>query len=207
MEVIQHWSTPFYYYSWESASEHKDELIRVAKELQEAKNVSNITPSIKVNLYESDFDFLQYDNDSVRKLAEWIRDRVWQSAADANKGYWQPGDRLGVKVHESWVHITKNSGYHDVHSHPMSSWSGIYYIEPGNSNVENKNGINRFYNPNRTMYTDPGTDFISKSGSIDIPNVAGTLVIFPSWINHSAMPYKGKADRVLMAFNSQIIRG
>jgi uncharacterized protein (TIGR02466 family) len=89
----------------------------------------------------------------------------------------------------------------------MSSWSGIYYVEPGDSAAESKNGINRFFNPVQTMYTDPGTDYVSKSTSIDIAPVPGQLVIFPSWILHSAMPYKGKKERVVVAFNSQIIQG
>ena len=207
MNIMNVWAVPMYQFVWDDHSKHQQELVKVAQNLEKNKYTSGVASSIIQGLYESGFDFLTVDNPGVHALSEWCKDSVWKAAAHANTKYWSPGDKLGVRIHESWCHITGDNGYHDLHQHPMSSWSGIYYIDPGSSSTEAKNGVNRFYNPNHLMYSDPGTDYISMSTSIDVPPTAGQLIVFPSWVLHSAMPYQGKHKRVVMAFNSQIVKG
>lgn len=207
MNVMNIWSTPIAQFTWEHHDKHRDNLVKLAYELEAQNYKSGVADSIKRGLYESGFDFLISSNPSVQALSDWAKDCVWAVSSSLNQKHWKAGDKLGVRIHESWCHITRSGGYHDVHQHPGSSWSGIFYIDPGESSSENRNGVNRFYNPQHIMYTDPGTDWIAKSTSVDILPTAGQLIIFPSWILHSAMPYFGEKDRVIMAFNSQIIKG
>ena len=35
----------------------------------------------------------------------------------------------------------------------------------------------------------------------------GQLVIFPSWLMHEVLPYVGRAERIVAAFNAWITRG
>jgi hypothetical protein len=37
---------------------------------------------------------------------------------------------------------------------------------------------------------------------MDVPPIPGTLVLFPAYLLHSGLPYKGDKDRVLLAFNT-----
>lgn len=67
-----------------------------------------------------------------------------------------------------------------------------------------KNGSNRFYNPNRNMYVDPGTTWMQASTSIDFLAEPGMMIIFPSWVQHSALVYRGQRDRIVIALNCKV---
>ena len=50
---------------------------------------------------------------------------------------------------------------------------------------------------NVNFYGDYATRYLYDEGSIDMPSTEGTLVVFPSYLRHSALPYKGERDRVV----------
>ena len=208
MKIIPSWNIPMYAFEpWEHHQTHQQELVTVCYKLQQEKNTSGVAPRAK-NLYESDFDFFKQDNAAVKELLEYCRSSVFEAANQANRGRWEAGARIGVDMHESWCHITPSGGYHDAHTHPNSSWSGIYYVRAGESDLQTKNGINRFYAPwMPTAYSDIGTRWTSEVGSIDMPAEDGTLLIFPSWILHAGMPYLGDTDRIIVSFNCKFIQG
>jgi uncharacterized protein (TIGR02466 family) len=207
MKIIPTWSVPMYQFEWDKFADHQQQLIDKCYELQSNNSVSNVASNIKQGLYESDFDFFQSQDPSVQELLEWCRGSVFAAATNANHQHWPQGARIGVNVHESWCHITRSGGYHDMHMHPNSSWSGIFYVRAGESNATAKNGCNRFYSPLIPGYTDIGTQWCSRSSSFDMPPTDGELIVFPSWILHSAMPYTGDTERIVVAFNCQFIDG
>ena len=196
-----------YHFEWESAADHQQNLIDVCYDLEEKKSSSGVASNIKQGLYESNFDFFTLENDSIQALLEFCRHSVFQSAHDANRSQWPANARVGINVHESWCHITRTGGYHDMHVHPNSSWSGIYYIRTGECDVHTKNGSNRFYNPMLPGYSDISTRWCSMNSSFDMQPRDGQLIVFPSWIMHSATPYSGTTDRIVVAFNCQFIDG
>ena len=197
----------FAFEPWEKAQQHHADLISICYQLREKNQTSGVATRAK-NLYESDFDFLKQDHPAVKDLLEHCRTSVFEAANHANRGRWEAGARIGVDVHESWCHITPRGGYHDAHTHPNSSWSGIYYIRAGECDLESKNGVNRFYAPwMPTAYSDIGTLWNSQMSSIDMPVEDGTMIVFPSWILHSGMPYQGDTERVIVAFNCKFIQG
>ena len=49
-----------------------------------------------------------------------------------------------------------------------------------------------------------GNAYLS-SNRIDITPTDGTLLLFPSYLLHSGMPYSGESDRVVIAFNSRTV--
>jgi hypothetical protein len=67
-----------------------------------------------------------------------------------------------------------------------------------------RNGINRFFRPYNTSYTDGGQAWMTANTTIDIAAEAGQLIVFPSWIQHSALPYHGERERYILSFNSRV---
>jgi len=204
MQPMPLWPTMFYNFDWSDHKKHAQELKTVCQDLEKQNYVSNIAPDAKRGLYESGFDFVEYPSPAVRAWADWVKNCMFQASNNANKRYWPPGTNVQVELHESWCHITRDGGYHDMHIHPNSTWSCIYYLDCGDMDGATKNGLNRFYNPNTTMHTDTGTLYISRDNSIDILAEPGMLILFPSWIQHSALPYRGKQDRYVLSANSRI---
>lgn len=206
MQPISLWPTRFYDFDWSDHDQHVAGIRRVCYDLEQRRDVSGIAPDAKRGLYESGFNFLNHDDHDVRALAEFIRGSIFRAAADANRGYWPAGANMVVNLHESWCHITRDGGYHDMHMHPGSSWSAIYYVDCGDMDPATKNGSNRFYNPTHTMWNDMGASYMTASTSIDFQAQPGMMIVFPSHIPHSALTYRGSRDRIVIAVNSQIMQ-
>ena len=198
------WTLNLYDAQWHEHDKYQDELKEVCRQLESQNKHSRVSRDAKRNLYESSFDFVKYENKAVQAWANWTTTQIFDAAKHANKDLWPVGSNVSVNIHESWCHITRDGGYHDMHIHPNSSWSVIYYLDTGDMNNKTKNGVNRFFSPFHNMYTDAGTMWSNVKNSIDIEAEPGMMVIFPSWIQHSALVYHGQRDRFVLSLNCQI---
>lgn len=190
--------------TWDQHQEHQAELKSVCDRLKAAHDHSGVSENIKHGLYESGFNFVLQPDESVQAWKQWVSETVYNAVVATNLRYWPDGCRVAIELHESWCHITDQGGYHDRHIHPNSAWSVIYYLDPGDSDIDTASGVNRFYNPSSVQYSDGGTLWSSESSSVDISPEAGNLVIFPSWIQHSAMPYRGDRPRYILSCNCRV---
>ena len=168
---------------------------------------SNVTPQIKANLYESKFDFFRDTTvPEVQALRQFcataLSHSVFRLYVQANPGAPKPA-QVGVDLFESWVHVTRDGGYHESHYHPNCSWCGIYYLEAGECALSPANGVNRFFSPVKVGYEDFGS-FAYRQTSFTAPPEEGTLVLFPAYVEHSATPYRGQRDRIVVSFNARI---
>lgn len=162
-------------------------------------------------LVESPLDLFQSSNDPhITALAGWISGCVRAAVSKVN-GDQVPPSRLRVEFTESWFHITNDGGFHDAHTHGACSWCGIYYVVAGDAdavrpdgNAVAGNGINRFYSPigQGGMVRDYGNSYLGRS-FVDVQPVNGRLILFPSYLLHSALPYTGGTDRIIVSFNSR----
>jgi uncharacterized protein (TIGR02466 family) len=167
---------------------------------------SDVAVGAKLNLQESELDFLDADDANIQTLNSFLSELIVTVATETNQGFWPEDADVDATITESWYHITKNGGYHDAHSHPNCSWCGIYYLDPGEADFNQKSGVNRFYDPrvNADHYLDAGSQYLNSTGIWDIEPVEGQVIIFPSYLKHSALPYFGQSDRVVIAFNARV---
>lgn len=182
------------------------ELIRKQSTQQADAVASQVATTAKHQLLESSLDFLEQDDADVQVLSQTFADLVLQVAADVNANYWPDDAEPEVTLVESWYHVTRYGGYHDAHSHPNCSWSGIYYLQAGESDLATRSGVNRFYDPrnNASQFQDAGSLYLANQGFWDFAPVEGQVILFPSFIKHSALPYFGKTDRIVLAFNARV---
>jgi uncharacterized protein (TIGR02466 family) len=102
----------------------------------------------------------------------------------------------------TWATICRAGSYHAPHSHPDSSWSGVYYVDPGvRSPDQPLSGVLEFLDPRAGVeaVTAPGDPY---GEPFRVRPQAGLLVIFPSWLYHWVHPYAGGAPRVAISFNA-----
>ncbi|MEL7469208.1 MAG: putative 2OG-Fe(II) oxygenase [Pseudomonadota bacterium] len=162
-------------------------------------------------LTESPLDLFEHTgSEDLAMLAKWCANMVRGAVANVN-GDGVAMSRMQVTFTESWFHITNQGGFHDAHTHGACSWCGIFYLDAGNAdevpqdgaNVAG-NGINRFYSPISAggIVRDYGNAYLGRS-YLDIQPTNGRLVIFPSYLLHSALPYTGDKDRIIISFNSR----
>jgi uncharacterized protein (TIGR02466 family) len=131
-----------------------------------------------------------------------------RSAAAHDNGSRVDPERLHVTFPDSWFHVTNDGGFHNAHFHGGCSWCGIYYLLAGESgggaDRSAPNGGNRFYSPLAAGggYRDYGNEYPSTT-SVDPPPRDGLLILFPSDLLHSGLPYRRSKDRIVISFDSR----
>ena len=213
LEVIPQWITPLVRVRNPDHARLKGGLVAHAYERERSSAggvASGIAAKMKDRLYESPFDLFRADVPEVQALARFCGDALGALVTELRRRLNRPplAGNLRIDMPESWVHITRDGGYHDTHLHPNCSWCGIYYVETGDATLKPPNGVNRFYPPYAPTYHDAGTTALLTDPA-DLAPDEGTLVLFPSYVHHSAIVYRGQRDRVIISFNARVrdVRG
>ena len=210
LQIIPQWIIPLVRGKNPEHARIKDGLVRHAYEREKrvapgaSPIASGVAPKFKSNLYESTFDLFKADVPEVRALAQFCTQAVGSAVTELRRRIGRPEPAaLGIEMAESWVHITRDGGYHDQHLHTNCSWCGIYYIDPGDSTLTPPNGCIRFYPPFEPNYHDYGTTALMTDPA-DVTPEEGTLVLFPSYMHHSGIVYRGTRDRIIASFNARV---
>ncbi len=215
IKIQQFWPTTFFTRTWK---DHENEVSGIIEFLYQLKSKSeeNIASGIATKsksddgLFESDFDLFSANHGGILKLKRFIEDTVRQVVSKLHNHQIEP-NLIEVEIADGWFHITNEGGFHDSHGHQHCSWCGIYYVQIGDSLRQTRqgapNGGNRFYSPFLIggQYVDLGNQYLSRT-YLDPPIEDGMLLLFPSYLQHSALPYRGEQDRVVIAFNSRSTR-
>jgi len=207
----QSWPTMFFYRRWRDHAAEAPGILEYLLQLRKAAatNIaSGVAPTSKSmqGLFESDFDLFKRDHPGLRKLVAWVEQTVRQAVCVANGNRERP-ERVRVEIPDSWCHVSNGGGFHDAHTHGGCSWCGIFYLAAGDARASDAtgagNGVSRFYSPVNAggLVQDYGNAYLAHS-RVDITPTDGLLLLFPSYLMHSGLPYAGERDRVVIAFNS-----
>jgi len=94
----------------------------------------------------------------------------------------------------SWANVSRQGDANKPHTHPGVVWSGVFYVDLGNRDPHPAdNGCIEFMDPR------PGN--IHGAKYLVNPE-AGHVLIFPSWLCHYVNPFRGKGERISIAFNT-----
>ena len=99
----------------------------------------------------------------------------------------------------AWANISETGAFNTMHTHPGMTWSGVYYVDAGESVGQSDSGILKFMDPS------PGSaasflPFLARANP-EMKPVAGLMVLFPSYVPHSVQPHRGSRPRISIAFN------
>jgi uncharacterized protein (TIGR02466 family) len=208
---VKLWPTMIFSARWEELDRFGKPLIEHLIELksQQANRIDSgvaVDSKSQQGLYESNFDLFLDPHPSVANLVRFISNAVATAVAIANDRQ-VDANSLVVEYVDSWYHISNEGGFHDAHFHHGCSWCGIFYLQVGNTGRQGSgapNGGSRFYSPLGLGggYRDFGNKYLHSS--VDPKVEDGMLLIFPSYLLHSGLPYRGDVDRIVIAFNAQI---
>ena len=169
------------------------------------------------NMYSSADDILQrLASPALEELFAFVSQSVFEVAQAMNAPIWQASgsSKLQMQIVGAWYQFQNQYGFHDIHNHGNCSWSGVYYVQIDDLETRKMhpqigatNGVTRFYGHQLGLlggaHMDMGNAYLQHS-SVDVTPEAGTLIVFPSWLNHKAMPYDGAKDRIIVSFNAQV---
>lgn len=99
----------------------------------------------------------------------------------------------------AWANISRKGDFNTTHTHPGMTWSGVYYVDTGETPGQHDSGALRFSDPT------PGSaaSFLPFVARVcpEIQPVPGLMVLFPSYLPHSVHPHRGNGVRISVAFN------
>ena len=168
-------------------------------------------------MYSSSDDLLsRLSSPALSELFAFVSSSVFEIAQAMNGPIWKASGagQLQLEIVGAWYQIQNGFGFHDIHNHGNCSWSGVYYVQldppelrAAHPQLGALNGVTRFYGHQLGLlggaHIDMGNAYLQASSFDAVPE-AGTLLVFPSWLNHKAMPYDGAADRIIVSFNAQV---
>jgi uncharacterized protein (TIGR02466 family) len=94
----------------------------------------------------------------------------------------------------SWANISRNGDFNKPHNHPGPVWSGVFYVSLGQRDPEPvDNGWIEFLDPRAS--NPYGT-------KVRIDPKPGQVLLFPAWLHHYVNPFRGKGERISIAFNT-----
>jgi uncharacterized protein (TIGR02466 family) len=109
-----------------------------------------------------------------------------------------------VELCENWFTVTRKNGYHEVHKHGSSTWSGVYYVKASRDDAPivfvNESHFNSSWptNTSKTILNDFNSN--QKICSVE----TGLLLIFPGFLLHKVERQDRDSDRITIAFNFNI---
>jgi uncharacterized protein (TIGR02466 family) len=157
-------------------------------------------------LFESHFNLFRVEHPAIQELKNFCWDQLLSLIGRLNGYDLATLQRLEI-YNDCWFHVTRRGGFFGLHNHPNASWSGVYCVDPGNSDPGNRDsGRLTFVNPMlmSAMHMDAGVDSMKLPYSPQVASVlleAGQLIMFPSWLLHDVKPFEGTGERITIAFN------
>lgn len=103
-----------------------------------------------------------------------------------------------------WANVNPPGHGHRKHSHPNNFLSGVYYIQ-----THEKADTISFHEPRiqNTIIRPPVTELTNANTDQVVVTVGdGTLLLFPSWLEHSVSPNGGQKNRMSISFNLMFSR-
>lgn len=101
-------------------------------------------------------------------------------------------------ITHSWLTYTEKGEYHHKHTHPNSYISGVFYI---NADIE-KDRIYFFKNQHRTIELASRDPNLYNATSWWFEVGIGTLILFPSSLQHMVDTTSSSETRIALAFNT-----
>lgn len=104
---------------------------------------------------------------------------------------------------QGWVNINGKGGFNTPHDHTGFHWSGCYYVNVPENPLE-RSGIIEFLDPRgSTGIRAPDVSMLF-APKFQVQPKAGTMLIFPSYLNHWVYPNQDEEDRISIAFNARV---
>ena len=106
----------------------------------------------------------------------------------------------------SWINKNNKDDFNIIHSHPNSTFSGIYYVD-----VPDEGGELVFYRSNNFCnlldYIDKTNNDTELFTTFNVKVKNNLLILFRSYLAHFVMPHKSQRARISVAFNIKIEHG
>mgnify|MGYP001191996320 CR=1 FL=1 len=180
-------------------SENNDQMNKELREiiLKKEKEIPTTNKSNQGG-WQSEGDFFRWGGDSIENVYNLFLDLIEKSTKKLDFLQTIPMD---FHIY-GWANVNRKGHSNIAHIHPMSTWSGTYYVDAGDDLDDNECGLFEAFNPNLSHLTSffPGL----LAGEHFIKPKTGLMNLFPSYIRHGVRTYYGEKPRICIAINASM---
>ncbi len=101
---------------------------------------------------------------------------------------------------QAWANVNKTGDFNRTHTHPGATWSGTYFVDPGDPPSDAVHGTPlHLFDPCQGR----ANTFLPPlvPSSLLVRPEPGLMVLFPSYIPHTVFAHSGSRPRISIAFN------
>ena len=188
-------SLPIVQYQTKDTSDMNKELKEII--LKKEKDTPTTNKSNQGG-WQSEGDFFRWGGSSIEKVYNLFLYLITSSKKKLDFIQTIPMD---FHIY-GWANVNRKGHSNIAHIHPMSTWSGTYYVDAGDDLDESKCGLFEAYNPNLSHLTSffPGL----LAGEYLIKPKTGMMNLFPSYVRHGVRTYYGDNPRICIAVNASM---
>jgi len=158
----------------------------------EGAKKSNVNGWHSENFDLKDPGLSDFINEVSKYIGEAIKDMGWDL------------DTQLVKITSMWAIINNKNAFNEKHHHGNSALSAAYYVK-----AEDNAGDIVFFDPRQAnVFYHPSS---KKANNINaqvqsVTPKPGTLVLFPSYLEHKVDPNLSSEERIVISFNISMIK-
>lgn len=187
--------TPLFSHIWEDSAQLNASLAPLI--LAKAAAAAGVAKT-NVGGWHSEPGDLAFCGEAGRRLVK----RMYEMADHATRRVMAESGQLFRPVRwtlHAWANVNRDGDFNRVHTHPGSTWSGTYYVDPGDPPASAPQGT-----PLHLL--DPcegrGMSFLAAAPPyVEVKPEPGLMVLFPSYLPHMVFPHRGGRPRISIAFN------
>ena len=173
-------------------TELKDYIYKEKEKYPEGAKKSNVS-----GWHSDDFDL---KSESLKNFIKEISQNIESAIKDMG---WDLEIQI-VKITGMWSIINDKDAFNEKHHHGNSALSAAYYVKAeknaGNIVLFDPRQANVFHHPSSKDVNNLNAQVQS------VTPKAGTLVLFPSYLEHKVNPNLSNEERIVISFNVALIR-
>lgn len=128
-------------------------------------------------------------------VQKYINTTEWSFLTDPRRS----GQPYKIAMSDSWMNITRRENFHHSHIHAHHSLSGVFYHK-----ISKEMGGITFRNPNQMISNMMFPEGPMSPNMITIVPDEGTLLLFPSWLQHHTQKNDTDEERITISFNIDV---
>jgi len=187
--------TPFFWHVFRNVEALNAELRELI--LEQERTAPSIVKSNQGG-WQSPTDFFAWGGSAVATLERYASRAV---EVATGRVLAQFDARIDFRL-SGWGAVNRKGHYNTTHVHPGATWSGVYYVDPGDEAPGTPAPLIELSHPigAAVMTFFPG---VLSSARVVRPE-AGMIILFPSYLQHSVRMYHGERPRICVPFNAHM---
>ncbi len=150
--------------------------------------------------WHSETGMLQFCGSAGERLIRHMHEMVEEATGRLYAEFAQ-APQAARWIFSAWANINRRGDFNQMHTHPGATWSGVYYVDHGETNPDADGTAIQLSDPcpPRTNIFFPE---LSASNILFKPE-PGLMILFPSYVPHAVPPHQGDRPRISIAFNAR----